>query len=238
MDLYSSIRGFSSNGKHNHDVGVVMNSKTIQSPSKKKIKQSVPFMNGSYDFSTIATNGEITYDDRQIKVKLGLPARSKEHLEVMYSNTLEWLEDTGKTQLIFDDMPDYYFMAEVEESSSLDETMSYGELEVTFVADPLKTSVDYAGEEKWDTFNFELDAMQDVGFDVIGETTVSIYNCGRSICPLVNCSTNMSIIHDNQEYDLVTGDNKYWSFKLQNGMNNIYINGTGYIKFRFRKEML
>ena len=31
--------------------------------AKKKIKETVPFMNGYYDFSTIGSNGEIMYEE-------------------------------------------------------------------------------------------------------------------------------------------------------------------------------
>lgn len=238
MSLISTLRGFKFNEKHNSDMNVVLHSKTIQSPSKKKIKSSVPFMNGSYDFSTVATNGDIAYNEREINIVLGLPTNSKESLQTLYSTTLEWIIDVGRSQLIFDDIPDYYFIAEVENSTTLQQVMEFGLVSITFVAQPIKTSIDYAGNETWDIFNFELDYMQDTEFDVVGSKTVSIYNCGRSICPLVNCSTSMSVTKNGYTANFVTGDNKDWSFKLQNGMNNISINGTGHIKFIFKKEML
>lgn len=238
MSIISTIRGFTFNEKHNNDMNLVMHSKTIQSPSKKKIKSSVPFMNGSYDFSTVATNGEIVYGEREITIVLGLPANSKEGLQTLHSSTLEWIVDVGRSVLIFDDIPDYYFIAEVENSTTLEQVMEFGKSAVTFVAYPFITSIDYAGDEKWDTFNFEREYMQDVEFDIVGSGTVIVYNSGRSICPLVNCSTNMTVTNNGYSSNFVTGNNKDWSFKLQNGINNISVNGTGHIKFIFKKERL
>ena len=238
MSLISSLRGFTFNGIHNSDMNVVMHSKIIKSSSKKKIKDSVPFMNDSYDFSTVATNGEIVYNEREITITLGLPANSKEGLQTLYSIIIEWLVDVGRCNLVFDDRPDYYYLAEVENSTTLDQVMEFGKLTVTFVAYPFITSVDYAGSEKWDTFNFELEYMQDVEFDIVGSRTVSIYNSGRSICPLVNCSANMTISNNGYSSNLVVGDNKDWEFKLQKGINNILITGAGHIKFIFKKERL
>lgn len=238
MDLKSSLRGFSFNGKHNHDMDVVMHSKTIQSPSKNKIKETVPFMNGSYDFSTVTTNGEIAYGERQISIELGLNMYSKEGLQTLYSKTMQWIVDIGRSKLIFDDDPDYYYIAEVESSTTLDQVMEFGKMSITFIAYPFKTSVDNAGEETWDLFNFELDYMQDVEFDIDISKTVSIYNCGRSVCPLINCSSTMTLTKGSYTTNLLAGDNKDWLFKLQNGVNSISINGTGHIKFTFRKEML
>ena len=195
-------------------------------------------MNGSYDFSTIATNGEIVYNEREITVTLGLPANSKEGLKTLYSIVLEWLVDVGRSNLVFDDMPGYYFLAEVENSTTLEQVMEFGKLVVTFVTSPLSTSIDYAGDEKWDTFNFDMDYMSIVEFDIVGSGTVSVYNGGRSICPLVNCSSNMTVTNNGYSTNFVVGDNKDWSFKLQNGKNDISITGAGHIKFIFKKERL
>jgi predicted phage tail component-like protein len=238
IDLYSSLRGFSFNGVHNHDKGVVMHTKSIQPPPKKKIKESVPFMNGSYDFSTVLTNGEMIYEERQISIELGLPADSKEKLQMLYSETLEWLTDVGKSQLIFDDISDYYFMAEVVDAGSFEQTMEFGKLTVTFVADPFKSSIDYVGADVWDTFNFEEDEAQETEFDVMESGTITIYNPGRSVSPTINCSNSMSITIKGYTANLIAGDNKNWAIILGTGTNVIDINGSGHIKFIFRKEKL
>jgi predicted phage tail component-like protein len=237
--LYLELNGLIFNNKHNYkDIGVIMHKKTIQFPSKKKIKESLPFMNGSYDFSTIGSNGEITYTEREILVTLGLPSNTKEQLQVIYSNVLEWLIDVGKSKLIFDDISDYYYMAEVESTSTFEEVLSVGVLEVTFIAEPFKTSVDYVGFDVWDTFNFEEDIVQDIEFDIINSKTISIYNPRRLVIPTISCNSNMIITLDGYSMNVVSGNNKNWLFKLKNGTNNISIIGTGHIKFIFRKESL
>ena len=236
--LVSGLRGFTFNGKHNNDIGVVMHSKSIQPPPKKKIKDSVPFMNGSYDFSTVGSNGEQTYSERDITIVIGLPAETKEELQVLYSTTLEWLEDAGKQQLKFDVMDDYYFMAEVEESSSFEEVMEFGTLTVKFVVDPFKMSVDYVGSDVWDNFNFEEDYAQSNEFNVSGTTNISIYNPRRSVNPIINCTSAMAITKDGKTYNLSVGNNKLYGFRLNNLSNSISVAGTGVIKFIFRKESL
>jgi predicted phage tail component-like protein len=236
--LYSTLRGFAFNNKHNYnDMGLVMHSKSIQPPSKKKIKESVPFMNGSYDFSTVATNGEMTYNEREITVVLGMPTDTKERLQIIYSRTLEWLSDSGKCNLIFDDIQDYYYVAEVEDASTFEEVVNFGKLSVTFTAYPFKSSVDYVGDV-WDTFNFEEDVVQDVEFDVTGSKNVQIYNAGRTISPKINCNATMTAATNGYTTNLKMGDNSDWRFKLKNGTNDINITGTGHIKFIFRKESL
>lgn len=238
IPIISALRGVTFNSKHNKDLNVVMQSKLIQSPSKKKIKETVPFMNGSYDFSTIATNGEITYSEREITIVFGLPAETKEQLQVLYSNVLEWLVDVGKQKLIFDDIRDYYYMAEVEEATSFEQTMEFGKLEVKFVADPFKYSINYIGLDLWDIFNFEEDIVQDSSYDINGSRTINVYNPGRSVRPIINCTAPMTIIQNGKTYNLSVGDNKLYGFYLKSLMNNLTINGTGRINFIFRKESL
>lgn len=236
--LIETLRGFSFNGVHNTEKGVVMHSKVIQSPSKKKIKTSVPFMNSEYDFSTVATNGEITYNNREITVVIGIPSESKERLQIEYSKMLTWLVDVNKSRLIFDDIPDYYFMAEVESATTLEQLMEFGRLTVTFTAEPFKNSIQYIGSELWDTFNFEEDYMEDVEFDVSGSKTVTLYNPGRLIVPVINSSAVMKAKVNGYTANLIEGNNKDLKFKLKKGSNSIIITGYGHVEFIFRKEIL
>lgn len=236
--LITGLRGVKFNDKHNNDIGLVMHSKTIESPAKKKIKDTVPFMNGSYDFSTIGSNGEITYSERKITIIFGLPADTKEQLQILYSRALEWLVDVGKSKLIFDVIKDYYFMAEVEEAPSFEELMEFGTLTVTLVADPFKYSIDYIGSNIWDTFNFEEDYLEESYYNIEGTGNIIVHNPGRLAHPIVYCSVPMTLIKNGKSYNLSPGNNQIYGFYLANGINNLTINGTGIINFLFRKESL
>ena len=233
------MRGYLFNGKHNYnDIGLIMESKSIQPPAKKKIKVDVPGMNGTYDFSTVGSNGEIIYTERAIKVIHGLPARNKVDLYVLYSKALEWLQDVGKCQLIFDDISYFYFMAEVEGISTFQEMVTFGKLEVTFTCEPFKTGINLVGNTLWDTFNFLEDVLQDSSYDVVGTKTISIYNPGRLVTPTINCSVPMSIVFAGKTYALIAGGNTLYGFKLLNGPNSLVINGTGTLSVLFRKVIL
>ena len=238
MNVITGLRGFTFNGKHNNDFKVVMQDKDIQSPSKKKVKDSVPFMNGSYDFSTVGSNGEIVYSERSITVTLGLPAETKEELRVIYSRIHEWLMDVGKQKLIFDDEKDYYYYAEAEEVTSFERTMEFGKLVVKFVVDPFKYSINYVGANIWDTFNFEEDYLQDSGYDISGSRIITLQNPGRTVRPIINCNVPMIMIQNGKSYNLSAGDNKPYGFYFVNGSNTLTINGNGRIEFIFRKESI
>ena len=220
IDIISGLRGVKINGK------------------KKKIKETVPFMNGYYDFSTIGSNGEIMYEEREIDITFGIPAWNKEELQHMYSKILEWCVDISKSQLIFDSMPDYYFEGEVIDSSTLEETMAYGKLQLKFTCEPFKKSVSYVGECLWDTFNFEEDYMEDSSFVISGSGTVGIHNPGRRVRPVINCSASATITHNGKTYNLVRGNNEIYGFYFTNGFNQMTIQTSGTISFKFRKETL
>lgn len=233
------MNGYLFNGKHSYnDIGLIMESKSIQPPAKKKIKVDVPFMNGTYDFSTVGSNGEIIYTERAIKVVHVLPAWSKANLHALYSRALEWLQDVGQRQLIFDDISYFYFMAEVESASTFEEIVTFGKLTVVFIAEPFKTGLAFVGSTLWDTFNFNEDLIQDSSYDVVVTQTVSIYNPGRLVTPTINCSVPMSIVFSGVTYALIAGDNVPYGMKLLNGDNTLVINGTGHVSVLFRKVVL
>ena len=238
IPIISGLRGFTFNDKHNSEFKVVMHSMSIQPPQKKKVKETVPFMNGSYDFSTIGSNGEIVYSEREITIVLGLPSESKEQLQMLYSKILEWIVDAGKHKLVFDVSRDYYYMAEVEESSSFEEIMEFGKLTLKFIAEPFKKSIDYIGANLWDTFNFEEDYLQDSGYDIVNTQNIILYNPGRTVRPIINCSAPMTMTKGSKTYNLVTGDNQLYGFYLTSLANELVITGTGRINFTFRKESL
>lgn len=215
-----------------------MNSRKISTPSKKKIKDSVVGMNSVYDFSTIASNGEIVYNQRAIECNFTLITDSKGQLQARISQIIEWIGDAPQSQLIFDDISDYYFLAELEDSIDINEEHSIAEITIKFIAEPFRSGLYDVGTDIWDTFNFEEDIVQSVNFNVVNTLTVSIYNAGRLIVPTINCSANMSVIVSGVTYNLVIGNNKIYGLKLQNGYNSIVVNGTGLIKFVFRKSVI
>lgn len=230
------MNGITFNAKHSYnDFGLIMNSRKITTPSKKKIKSDVPGMNSVYDFSTIASNGELIYNQRTIECVFTLLASSKHELQAKASRVAEWLQDATQSQLVFDDISYFYFMAEVEGEIEINEEHNVAEITVQFIAEPFKTSFDYVGSTLWDTFNFDEDTLQDSSYDVAGTKTVSVYNPGRLTTPTISCSTIMSVVFAGKTYSMTVGDNFPYGLKLLNGNNTLVINGTGHISILFKK---
>lgn len=235
------ITGFSFNGKHSYnDFNLIVESKSIQPPAKKKVKESIPGMNGYYDFSTVVSGGEPVYDTRAIPVKIFFQESSRERLYTLYSKVLEWLLNARQSQLVFDFDSGYYYLAEVEEAPSFEEFIMVGELDIKFIAEPYKYGVDNYGSLLWDNIDFDLpDYIEDTSFTISGSKTVSIYVPGsHSIVPDVKSDSNMSCTLNNYTAIFTPSKTTDWGFVLKPGLNSISVTGTGNIDFQFRKETL
>lgn len=65
--------GITLHDKHSYrDFGAWLKSKTIGIPSTIKITETIPYMQGSYDFTELY--GEQTYDDRELEYEFDLHA--------------------------------------------------------------------------------------------------------------------------------------------------------------------
>lgn len=229
--------GIRKNNKHSFDdFGLTIKSKKIGNPKKNKIKEEVPFMNGSYDFSLLY--GEQTYSERQLEYTFNLNERNKIAMNIKKMQVLEWLNDGGKQPLYDDTIPGFYFLAEVEDDDFSEEG-SNGEITVTFNAYPYKISSRNDGHDIWDDFNFELDMVQDTIFEVNGTKDIILYNNGAiGINPTVICSNDIEVTKGNSIYKFKPGEAKAWAFKLDKGLNTLTIKGTGTIEFKWCKEVL
>jgi predicted phage tail component-like protein len=229
------------NKKSFDDFKLFLENFNISAPSKKKIKESVPFMNGSYDFSTVGSNGETVYEERTIKVRFNLKEKDRNGLYNRYSSVLEWLMGSGQSKIIFTDMPGYYFLGEVESAPDFEEVVRRrGILEVEFVCDPYKYGIGNYGDLLWNDVDFYApDYIQQTSFTVSGAKTVNIGIPGsHTIVPKVVCNSNMICTVNGYTTTFTSNKSLDWQFKLKPGLNNIQISGTGSIDFQFQKEGL
>lgn len=224
------------NKKSYDDYSLVIESISIQPPVPKTIKEDVPFMNGSYDFSRI--NGERYYEERPIEIVFAYKGRNKEHVQDIYSDILQWLYEAPKGNINIDNIVGYHFIGEVNSISSFETFIKTAKLSVLFVCSPFKESDTEYGDDIWDIFNFERDYMEQSVYSVSGTTSIEIYNTGRKIVPEI--ITNSSITLNNNGVTAIFNSSKTkdYNFKIIPGKNTITATGTGTIEIKFRKEML
>ena len=105
--------GITYNNKHSfNDLGLtVLYTRVIEAPSKIKITETIPFMNGSYDFSNLY--GSNCYTERKLEYEFLIKARNSTELEFKRTQVDQWLlSSNSKTPLIDDNLPGYYYKAE------------------------------------------------------------------------------------------------------------------------------
>ncbi|BDU81632.1 phage tail protein [Clostridium perfringens] len=231
------VYGITINDRHSYnDFGLTIKSKKIGNPKKKKIIEDVPFMNGVYDFSLLY--GEQTYSERRLEYTFNFNEENKIEMNIKKMQVLEWLAYEGKQPLYDDAIPDFYFLAEVEEND-FDEVGCYGELKVVFNAYPYKLYFKDEGDDIWDEFNFNLDYAQDTKFIIEKGQNITLLNPGLSrLIPIVKSTSNFDIVKDGITYKFNPGVTKEWRFVLNKGFNNMTIIGTGKIEFIFKREVL
>ena len=231
--------GITYNNKHSfNDLGLtVLNTRVIETPSKIKITETIPFMNGSYDFSNLY--GGNCYTERKLEYEFLIKANNSMELEFKRMSVENWLlSSNSKTKLFDDNIPNYYYLAECE-SIDFEDLNNMGKLKAYFIAYPFKISEAYEGNNLWDSFNFESDVLQDTKFTVNGYANVNIYNSSAiDIEPAIIASSEFEIIKDSKKFIVEAGESKDYRFKLKKGNNNITLKGNGTIEFRFRKEVL
>lgn len=226
------------NGKGSYtDFGGILTYFRVQPPEPRIIKEEVPFMNGYYDFSDLY--GETAYSERKIQCKLQFVEENITLMHIKYTKVLEWLLESGKSNLIYTLDPGIYYIARVEKTPSFEAFLSCGVFEFEFIAYPFKFRNFDEGNIPWDDFNFELDCMQDTKFLVIGSKTVELINqSAKKITPTVICTAPFDVIKNGITYKFNIGTTKDWRFNLDKGFNNLTVNGNGNIEFLFRKEVL
>ena len=231
--------GITFNGRHSfNDMGYkILSNREIKSPSKIKVKRSVPYMNGSYDFSNLY--GGNCFTDRVLEYTFLLKATSNKNLEAVRMDCENWLMGTNEqTKLIDDNMNLYYYLAECE-NIEFEDMGLVGKLTATFNAYPFRLYGWVEGNDLWDRFNFELDVSQEVKFDIEGSKDIVLYNQGAThVKPTIIASSNMEIVKDDITYSIEKGKTNDWQFVLGVGENHLTVKGTGTIEFEFRKEVL
>lgn len=231
------MRGIIFNNKDSiKDFGLYVKTSEISPPSKRQTRVSVPFLNGSYKFSSLY--GENTFEDRTLIYTFDLLENSTKELNTIKIELYKWLLGIGECKLYDTSIPNYYFLAECVDIKENDDE-EYSLIEVKFIAYPFKIKEELEGNNLWDNFNFNLDYLQERIFNVNGALNGEIYNPGIiSVNPLIISSSEINFIFNGVEYLLTIGENRIPNIKLVPGINNFELIGEGTVELRFNSEVL
>ncbi|MFV0527765.1 MAG: hypothetical protein ACK5MN_03445 [Lachnospiraceae bacterium] len=236
------MKGITFNGLHSFkDLGVTISSKEIGSPAKAKTIVKIPFSNTEYDMSELY--GSQQYENRTLTYVFNIwsiARQDKMSAEALKTRIINSYTSVNVlTPLYDDDMPGYYFMAEIREESTYTEGANYGELTLVFTAYPFRIHTSAEGKIEWDSFNFITDTLQETEFDIDGEKSIILRNAGAvSAFPTLITDAPMEITLNGTTYSVEVGTSESLSFVLKQGENEILIVGTGHIEFLWHKEVI
>lgn len=213
--------GFSFNGKHLvFDFDCYISECNISPPEKKQIRETVPYMSGYYDFSSLY--GSPAFEDRTITYKVDVVGRDIREMNLLKTEMVNWLMACGRKELKDDSIDDFHFLAECVGISE-EESGEHSELTIEFIAYPFKIS----------------DNLTKVVYSPSNSKKISLPNRGYfDIVPKIACNESAYITVGSNTYILPQGETESYLFKLSPGENSFTVESTGTVTFEYRIEVL
>ena len=177
----------------------------IGEPTKKEIKDTVPFFNGAYDFSKI--NGELYWNERELEYAFEITADTPEELERKKTTFKNWVMNVFEEKLFDPHITDYHFLATYKDIDPADdESLEKTTITVKFTAYPYKIANDPT------EYEFVIPAGT--------EKTVNIINGGiHKVTPTVIVDAAITLIVGDTTYSVSAGDITDSRFELSVGGN-------------------
>ncbi len=205
------------------DFGASVAERKVSAPSKKVVKESVPFSNVTHDFSKI--NGEIYWEERTLEYVFEILADSPEELEEKKRPFLAWVMNLMEVKLHDPFIKDYHFLATFAGMEVDDSEIEKSTITVQFTAYPYMI----ADKKTVRRFNLTTEAQ-----------TVKVDNASnhRTI-PTIKNDVACSIVLNGSSYAIPAGAQAYDAFKLEAGENVLIVQGekAGSLLFEFYEEV-
>ncbi|WP_025087458.1 hypothetical protein [Ligilactobacillus apodemi] len=206
------------------------------SPNEKAIVETLPYMQGSYDFSVF--DDERYFENRTLTYKFKVvasPYADRKMLEHEIKRKLI----PSKIQRLIDTHDANYFWKGKVQSVTLADDNKYQTLvaTITFNCYPFAFAKNYEGSDIWDDVEFEHWVFQEVKFDVFETQKIVLTNIGsRSAICNVEVTGNVWIKGDNTELQVNQSNYQGVEIVLARGKNYFELAGKGTIYFKFRRE--
>lgn len=202
-----------------------MRERKISEPTKKSIKETVPFSNKTYDFSNI--NGELYWNERSLEYVFECIMPTPEEIEVAKVAFSNWLMLIQEANLYDPFIEDYHFVATFEDISYEDE-VEKTTATVKFSAYPFKIA------NKKTSAGFTVNAGEEI-------TVVVANNSGRKLPPTIYSDFGASLKLNDVIFGIPAGETTDSTFNLEVGRNIITITNNsdagGAISFSFFEEV-
>ncbi len=216
MNITEGIR---INDQHSYgNFGLELKTRKIGLPKKKSIRQTVPFMNGYYDYS--ALNGDPAWDERIIEYSFDVINNNPVELDYFVSHVLAWLATVQDDDIFDDTVFGYHWHGSYDNADvEWDDSGMLATINVQFAVHPFKIA------------NEPITINMTAG-------THKVYNQGMVVAPYVlsdasaaiQIGTYVSAIPANEEIQL--------EIDLARGENTVIVTGKGTVNFKYYEEVL
>lgn len=207
-------------GRHSwDDFGLYIKTRNIALPARKRIRQTVPFCHGSYDFS--ALGGEVAYEDRTLSYTFDLAADTLSALEAEKAAVSAWLAQVQEAEIRDDVVPGCHFVGSTSALSWSPEENGYqGELSVQFACYPFKIS----------------DAPKELVLEGTAPKTLYLSGFGAALKAVSDSATTVTngLLSGSLSPDVPA----LLPFTLHHGMNTLLQTGAGRVGLVYYEEMI
>lgn len=211
--------GIRANGLHSyHDFDLCIKSRKIGLPKKKIIRQTVPFMNGYYDFS--ALNGSPAWESRTVSYTFDITGDTPEETEAYLERVLDWLCNVHEADIFDDTMPDYHWHGSFEPSDpNWDDSGMAVELTVNLICYPFKIA------------NNPITVTLNAG-------THNVVNTGMTVAPIAYSDSTAAIQIGNYVQSIPAGVSVKLGIDLERGNNTVIVAGDSPVKLKYYREVM
>lgn len=208
----------------NDDFEASVKEREIKDGAKKEIKESVPFSNVTHDFSAI--NGEVYWEDKELKYVFEITADTPEELEEKKINFKSWVMNVAGEKLYDPFIRDYHFIATFNDIDVDDSEIEKSTITVTFTAYP------YMLSNQKRLYTVQLLASKEV-------TVTVCNNSSHRITPTFNSDVAFTVKKGSSSYGVPAGETTDDSFKLAVGMNTLTLQAaeSGILNISFHEEV-
>lgn len=210
-------QGISANGLHSfRDFDLYIAERTVTPAEKREIKKQIPFMHGSYDFSTIA--GEAIYNEAELRYVFDIAENTTEDMEQIKDKVIDWLYNILNTDIKDDYSVGYYYNGSIEKVE-WEEDFGQGHITAIFKVYPFKYK-EYLTTQRFHPGNGILNNIS-----------------SHAVRPILNASKEMTVQINGSSYGLQAGKKEPTNIWLNRGANEIQImSEDGYLDISYREE--
>lgn len=203
-------------GEHSQsEFGLLPYEIEIESPEPKTYLVSIPARNGDLDFTEFLTDGEVTYENREIKISMYCFADDNRYQEMerKCKNALHG----RKLKIKFDSDPDYYYLGRIMVEWNSEPNIDVAE--ITCDCEPFKYKNERTVSE----------------FDVAGTQSIILKNGRLPVCPVVTTDSEITVKFGTETIVFSAGERQSPYLVLGYGDNSLQLSGNGHIKFEYQE---